>query len=236
MRCWLLSVTAAAVLAACSIQPPARPSPPPVSALGKPVKTYSLAFSASVIEGCSQTLLASSYEGGLTLAILAGSRAALIYEGESFEVDTRRSDDRTTRYRTRDYAVWAGDARWDGEALLLELWPKGSRCEALPLYGDGPGVKTSCLGFYMKEGDSIELRCVPGLVLVTRRRDRAPDAPRESVEEQRPAFRCRPASRLPYPVDLFVQGGDLSFPLDPGIRFRYIDDLGLGGAQFELNE
>jgi hypothetical protein len=229
--------SAAAVLAACSSQrpEPVEPSPPPISALGKPIETFSLAFSAISIEGCSQSEMSSSHKGSLTLHLLSGSRAALIFEGTSFEVYTSRTDDRSTRHWSRDYAVWLGRARRDAGGLLIELGPKGKRCEALPLYGEGPGVKQRCLYFHMNKGETIGLRCSSGAVTVTQRRERLAGEPRESVED-RPALRCRPASRLPYPMDFFVLDGHLSFPLDPGIQFSYIDDLGLGGARFESSK
>jgi len=227
--------SAAAVLAACSSQRPEPVEPPPtISALGKPIEAFSLDFSTSTIEGCSQSLMSSSHRGTLKLHLLSGSRAALIFEGTSFEFYTSRTDDRSTRHRSRDYAVWLGRARRDAGGLLIELGPKGKRCEALPLYGEGPGVKQRCLYFYM-EGETIGLRCSSGAVTVTQRRDRLAGEPRESVED-RPALRCRAASRLPYPMDLFVLDGHLSFPLDPGIQFSYNYDFGLRYAQFESSE
>lgn len=238
MRSLPCLLSAAAVLAACAGQqppPPEAPPPPESDVAESPVETFSLAFSTMLAEGCSQSELVSSHQGKVALRLLRGARAELVFEGTSFESYASRVDDHAGQRQTRDYAVWAGEVRRDNGAILVELALKGERCEALPLYGDGravPGVAQSCLGFSMEEGETLALRCAPGAVKVIRRPDRASGEAREDVEE-RPAMRCRPARGLPHALSQLVFEGDLSFPIDPGIRFSSIDDFGLGDARFE---
>jgi hypothetical protein len=233
MRSLLFSLSAGAALTACASQPsePLEPAPPPVSAFGEPVETFSVAASMSTIEGCSESEVGSFYDGTLTLHLMSGSRAALTFKGTSRDTYMSRRDGTTKHHRSRDYAVWAGEARKENGATLIELEPKGKRCEALPILGDGPGVPWSCLGYPMKRGEKIALRCALGAIKVIRPRGAGEE--REIVEE-RPAMRCRPASRLPYPLHLITLQDDLSFPLDTGIRFSYIYDLGLDDARFEF--
>ncbi len=234
-------LSAAAVLAACAGQQPPPPEAPPPSALDvaeSPVETFSLAFSTTQVDICSQSVSFYSHQGKVALRLLRGARAELVLEGTSFDSYASRVDDHAGQSRTRDYAIWVGEVRRDNGAILIKLAPKGERCEALPLYGDErdvPGVAQSCSGFFMEEGETIALRCAPGAVKVSRRPDRASVEAPEDVEE-RPAMRCRPARELPYPLSQLVFEGDLSFPLDPGIRFSLTLDLGFGDARFEFEE
>jgi hypothetical protein len=225
---------AAAALSACASQLP-EPSEPDVSPelpRGVPARTLTLPLSISVVEGCSESEISDSYTGTLTLEITPGAEAALIYDGTTYDTYYSRRDKQSKQHRRHDRVVWAGRADEDEDGtILIRLAKQSERCMGLPLYGDGPGVRQSCMSFYMKKGEVISLRCSPGAVKVITPPDRS--AGTEEVIEERPAVRCHPGGELPYPLSLLVLERDLSFPLDAGIEVSHIDDLGLGHTRFQ---